>query len=270
MVNRTKPGSDSLAARLEALARGCGASVSCTDLYPLPEGFLEGCDLCCAVGGDGTHLSVVNQAVLHGTPVVGVNLGKLGFLATFSPTEAIEGFRGLLSGKFRITERSLLSCELDSGLSVLALNDVVLKSADSGKLTRLKVDCDGELVAEYACDGLIFCTPTGSTAYNLSAGGPIVCPSARLMVMTPICPHTLSNRCVVFPSESTLVASWGDQQPMLSVDGRHIPLSSEVRSIRIQTASRRLKVVHPGPYPFFSILRTKLKWSGHAASESEF
>ena len=127
-------------------------------------------------------------------PIIGVNRGSLGFLTTFSAEEAATSLPALLAGDFRLAHRSILDCSTGPGRHDLALNDVLIKAEINSRIVRLEVVADDDLVTEYLCDGLIFATPTGSTAYNLSAGGPLVHPDAEVIAMTPICPHTLSNR----------------------------------------------------------------------------
>src|SRR5262249_28113680 len=157
----------------------------------LPKGWLNGCDACCVIGGDGTLLGVARESARAQVPIIGVNRGSLGFLTTFSDDEALVHFAGLLGGAFHIDHPTMLDCSTRPGLHDLALNDVLIKDEVNLRLVRLEVVADGKLVTEYTCDGLIFSTPTGSTAYNLSASGPIVHPSAGVIAITPICPHTL-------------------------------------------------------------------------------
>ena len=142
-----------------------------------------------AIGGDGTLLGVLDAALRSDCAVLGVNMGKLGFLATFSAEEAAKDLPKLVKGYYEITERSILCCTTKSGESVYGLNDVVLKETDGSGLIRLQVASNGTPVSEYDCDGLIFSTPTGSTAYNLSAGGPIIGIRVSAIAMTPICPY---------------------------------------------------------------------------------
>ena len=131
-------------------------------------------------------------------------MGKLGFLATFSAEEAAKDLPKLVKGYYEIAERSILCCTTKSGESAYGLNDVVLKETDGSGLIRLQVASNGTPVSEYDCDGLIFSTPTGSTAYNLSAGGPIIGIRVSAIAMTPICPHTLGNRSVIFDNSSQI------------------------------------------------------------------
>src|SRR5581483_1562545 len=154
-----------------------------TTRFPLPRGFLKNFDACCVIGGDGTLLGVARESAEQRVPIIGVNRGSLGFLTTFSADEARAHFAELLKGAFQIERRAMLDCSTGPGSHDLALNDVLIKDEVNSRLVRLEVFADDELVTEYMCDGLIFSTPTGSTAYNLSAGGPIVHPGADVIAM---------------------------------------------------------------------------------------
>src|SRR5882757_2772140 len=198
VVNEEKAGAPELARELTIMARSAGVTFKSTTRFPLPRGYLRGCDACCVIGGDGTLLGVAREAVREQVPIIGVNRGSLGFLTTFSADEARAHFAGLLGGAYQIAQRSMLDCCTGPGSHDLALNDVLIKDEVNSRLVRLEVVADDEIVTEYTCDGLIFSTPTGSTAYNLSAGGPIIHPASEVIAMTPICPHTLSNRSIIF------------------------------------------------------------------------
>ena len=198
VVNVEKDGALALSRELVAIARRAGVALKQTTRFPLPKGWLHGCDACCVIGGDGTLLGVARESAREQVPIIGVNRGSLGFLTTFSADEARAQFMELLEGQFRVAHRAMLDCSTGTGPHDLALNDVLIKDEINSRLVRLEVFADGELVTDYTCDGLIFSTPTGSTAYNLSAGGPIMHPAAGVIAMTPICPHTLSNRSIIF------------------------------------------------------------------------
>jgi NAD+ kinase len=194
VVNAAKDGARDVSRDLVSIARKAGTRVSVTSRFPIPAGALKGVDACCVIGGDGTLLGVAGEALRAKVPLIGVNRGGLGFLTTFSADEARVCFADLLAGNYRVTTRSLLACSPGKGKPDFALNDVLVKDAVSSRLARLEVEADGELVTEYSCDGLIFSTPTGSTAYNLSAGGPIIHPDAEVIAMTPICPQSEPQR----------------------------------------------------------------------------
>ena len=265
VVNAEKPGARGLARELMAVAGRAGARFRHTARQALPRGYLRGCDACCVIGGDGTLLGVAGEAARAGVPIIGVNRGGLGFLTTFSPDEARRDFEALLRGAYRIDRRAMLAGSIGAAAPDLALNDILIKAEANTRLVRLEVFADGERVTEYLCDGLLFSTATGSTAYNLSAGGPIVHPSAKVIAMTPICPHTLSNRTVIFPESVTLqVFNRTEGASLLvAVDGqRKIGVSTGGRPVRVSIAKLRLPLAQHPKYSYFSVLRTKLNWSG--------
>lgn len=265
VVNETKAGAPELAGALKQMAKAHGVTVRETNAYPAEIGFLQGCDACCVIGGDGTLLGVVSEAARAQVPVIGVNRGTLGFLTTFSADEVRSQFPSLLKGDYNVAHRSLLECTTGEGQHGLALNDVLIKDEFSSGLVRLEVFADDELVTEYYCDGLIFSTPTGSTAYNLSAGGPLIHPGAEVIAMTPICPHTLSNRSIIFHhgvrlrvlhrhSKSGVLVALDGQRNQVTCDSNS-PIEISLSNIRLPLAQRR-------GYSHFAVVRTKLKWSG--------
>lgn len=265
VVNANKPGAAELGLQLQARARALGVETLISDEFPIPVGLLEGCQLCCVIGGDGTILGVVNEAVRRNVPVMGVNLGTLGFMANFAAGELLASFKEVLAGGFRVLPRSLLQVRCADGSEKLALNDVVIKSTDA-HLARLEVHSDGKFINTFAADGLIVSTPTGSTAYNLSAGGPIVHPETHVMVLTPVNPHTLSNRSLVLDGKRTLHIKVPDDTTSrvgIAADGVSIFPSGVSFPIRISMLSDcNFQLVHPREYSHFQILRTKLHWTG--------
>lgn len=271
VVNAQKSGASELAQALMSMAEASGIRLSHTDQFPIPTGFLKGFDACCVIGGDGTLLGVVRESAREQVPIIGVNRGSLGFLTTFSADEARSQFPSLLAGEFRIAKRSLLSCSSCEGHQHdLALNDVLIKDERPSRLVRLEVFADDEFVTEYVCDGLIFSTPTGSTAYNLSAGGPLIHPDAGVIAMTPICPHTLSNRSIIFRRDVKLrVVNRGDSSPLLvAMDGQRNLVTCENSPIDISVSKLELPLAQRLDYSHFSVMRAKLKWSG-GYTESE-
>ena len=264
VINADKAGAMSLARELIATARRQGVRVKHTARFPLPHGYLRGWDACCAIGGDGTLLSAAGEAARAQAPIIGVNRGSLGFLTTFSADEARLHLADLLRGEYHVDHRSMLSCSTGRGMHGLALNDVCIKGEINSRLVRLEVHADGELVTDYLCDGLIFSTPTGSTAYNLSAGGPILHPSAKVIVMTPVCPHTLTNRSIIFREGVRLEVynHSSDNRLLVGMDGqRNLRLCGD-EPVRISVAKLRLPLVQRPGYAHFAVVRTKLQWSG--------
>ena len=263
-INHGKTGARELAHSLIEIARKHGVESDEMDHANLPEGSLEGFDACCVIGGDGTLLSAATEAARQGVPIIGVNRGSLGFLTTFSAEEARGSLPALLSGEYQLSHRALLECHTGTDQEDFALNDIVIKDEGHSKLVRLAVHADGEFVTDYYCDGLVFSTPTGSTAYNLSAGGPIIHPSAAVVAMTPICPHTLSNRSVIFREDVKIrVESRIEGAKILvALDGQRNLLSLTGEPVEIALSKRRLTLVQKPGYEHFQVVRTKLSWSG--------
>jgi NAD+ kinase len=270
VVNASKPGATELARVLVAAARAKGVRHKQTTRFPLPQGYLHGCDACCVIGGDGTLLGVVREAALEQVPIIGVNRGSLGFLTTFSPEEARLGLDSLLQGKFNVDMRAMLSCSVAGGPASLALNDILIKDELTNRLVHLEVFADDELVTDYLCDGLILATATGSTAYNLSAGGPIVHPAADVVAVTPICPHTLTNRSIIFRDSVRLRVHNRTEgtHVLVGVDGHGEIRAKTDEAINISIAKVRLPLAQQKDYSHFAVLRTKLKWSGGAAERN--
>ncbi len=266
VVNRTKRGAHDLANDLVALARTAKVKTRLFAHTPLAEGALDGFDACCVVGGDGTLLSAAREAARAGVPVIGVNRGSLGFLTTFSAEEATAQFPAVLAGGCPSAERSLLACRTGPDHEDVALNDVVIKDEINSRLVRLGVYADGEFVTDYHGDGLLVATPTGSTAYNLSAGGPIIHPDAAAMVLTPICPHTMSNRSVILRAgvKLRIESRTDDARLLVAMDGQRNLFTCAGRAIEVSVAECRLTLVQKPGYEHFEVLRSKLGWSGAA------
>jgi NAD+ kinase len=262
VVNSSKPGAEAAAAHLAAICQTEGAKTAITTAFPLEADALLGQDLCCVIGGDGSLLGVLNAVLESNTPVLGINMGKLGFLATFTEQEAAHDLPALIRGQYEITKRSILNCQTQSGESVFGLNDVVIKETQGNGLIRLRVQANGNPVSEYHCDGLIFSTPTGSTAYNLSAGGPIIGPRVSAIAMTPICPHTLGNRSVIFDHSSIITVDNLEPGPCpkIVIDGsvefecvHNFPLT-------ITVAQKSFQLMQNPDHSHFAIVRDKLHW----------
>ena len=271
VVNEQKTGAPALAEVLTEFASKQGVTVRHTAQFPVAHGFLAGCDACCVIGGDGTLLGVVRESARAQVPIIGVNRGSLGFLTTFSPDEARQSFASLLRGDFALAYRSLLECSTAPDQRDLALNDVLIKEEVNSRLVQLEVRADGELVTDYSCDGLIFSTPTGSTAYNLSAGGPLIHPGADVIAMTPICPHTLSNRSIIFRHDVTLHVYHRSEASRLLValDGQRNLITCENSPVEIKLSPLRLPLAQRKDYSHFAVVRTKLKWSGGYAQSAQ-
>jgi len=270
VINAEKQGAVELARVLVATTRQKGVTFKQTSRFPLPRGYLKGCDACCVIGGDGTLLGAVREAAAEQVPIIGVNRGSLGFLTTFSPDEARIEFERILGGALKIDNRAMLACSVAGGPPCLALNDVLIKDESTTKLVHLEVFADEELVTDYLCDGLIFSTATGSTAYNLSAGGPIIHPSANVIAVTPICPHTLTNRSIIFRDNVKLRVHnrTVGTRVLVGIDGHTELKVATDEAIEISIAGVRLQLAQQKNYSHFSVVRTKLKWSGGAAERN--
>ena len=260
VVNKTKQKAREIAERLSNVALKAGMEIElCLD-FPVPESAFAGADICCVVGGDGTILSCVNAVADCGIPIFGINLGKLGFLAHYSDSIDDESFLTLAMGEGRFLERELLEAKVD-GHSFVALNDFAIKASGAATVSGLSVNADGEFIADYLGDGLIFSTPTGSTAYNLSAGGPLVHPKAKVFVMTPICPHTLSNISLVYDASAKIKISCTSGDCVFVSDGRIVANFPRCAQADIFISSKTVKFSRLHGHSHFSILRSKLGWA---------
>jgi NAD+ kinase len=217
-------------------------------------------DLLIVLGGDGTLLSMARAVGDLGVPILGVNLGGLGFLTATTLEEMLPALDTLLAGGMEIEERMLLTARLIRGGQAIgeyiALNDVVITKSAMSRIIDLSVSVGGRHAISYRADGLIISTPTGSTAYNLSAGGPILFPTMDAVVLTPIAPHTLSNRPIAVPGAQRIdVALLVDQEVMLTMDGQvGVPLR-EGDVVQVQQAAARIRLVRFPQKDFFSVLR---------------
>jgi NAD+ kinase len=268
VINVDKSGASALGKAMVALAREAGVTrVRTFAARRIPRGGFRHCDACCVIGGDGTLLGVVREAAREGIPVIGINQGSLGYLTTFSPDEARAHFTELIRGGYRVASRTLLECHSGPHRSDLALNDVLIKAEVNSQLIRLEVHADGELVTDYYCDGLVFSTPTGSTAYNLSAGGPIIHPASRVIAMTPICPHTLSNRTIIFQDGVNLKVynRSVESRLLVAMDGQRNQVVTRGSPVEVAISPERLGLVQRRQYSHFGVMRAKLKWSGGLA-----
>lgn len=222
-------------------------------------------DLLLVLGGDGTLLAAAREAAPHGIPILPINLGGLGFLTSFTLEELYPGLEQTLEGCAPVTERvMLLAQRVNDGtaLTQRVLNEAVVHKGTLARMIEVELFIDGGFVCRYRADGLIVATPTGSTAYSMSAGGPIVHPAVESILITPICPHSLNDRPVVVPDVSTIEVCVEENADsvFLSMDGQTgVPLQPGDR-VKITRAAERLKLIHPPSKSYFEILRSKLKW----------
>jgi NAD+ kinase len=226
---------------------------------------LAGTDVAVSLGGDGTFLRVVRLAARADIPVLGVNFGRLGNLPDLGPDQVRGALKKVLEGKAAIEERSALDVSIsdrstpDDISRLLALNEVVIEKIDFGHTVRLATTIDGEQALTYSADGLIVATPTGSTAYNLSAGGPILAPTLRAMVVTPVAPHFSLDRSLVLTDEQVVkVEVVPDRAGVLVVDGEEVGRLQPGATVTCRVAARSVRVVRNEPQTFGSILRFRL------------
>src|SRR5690349_4666248 len=226
----------------------------------------EQSQLLLVLGGDGTLLAAARVAAPRRIPILPINMGSLGFLTSFTVEELYPALEETLAGRSSMSERVMLQVELLRGAMVLdlqhVLNDAVVNKSTLARMIELELFIDDDFVCRYRADGLVVATPTGSTAYSLSAGGPIVHPSVEAFVITPICPHTLTDRPVVVRDSSSIEVKLAEnsESVFLTLDGQKgIPMQSEDR-IRITRSPQFLKLIQPPKKSYFEILRSKLKW----------
>lgn len=222
-------------------------------------------DFMIVLGGDGTLLSVARTVGDLGVPLLGVNLGGLGFLTATTLDEMFPALDAFLAGRLVIEERMMLLARVlrrDREVAeVLALNDAVIMKSAMSRIIDFSVSVDGQSATSYRADGLIIATPTGSTAYSLSAGGPILFPTMDAVVLTPICAHTLTNRPIVLPGTQRIeVTLLTNQEVMLTVDGQVGFGLREQDTVEVRRPGARVRLVRLPQKHFFSVLRTKLKW----------
>ncbi len=223
-------------------------------------------DVAIVVGGDGSMLNAARRLAEAGVPLVGVNLGRLGFMTDIARGNMIEGMRDLLAGKFSVEQRYLLDGEVLRGgeriFRSVALNEVVVSKGDVGRMIELEVKVDGEFLYVLRADGMIVATPTGSTAYALSANGPILHPAVPGMALVPLCPHALSYRPITVSDRSvvefTLLAA---HDGAAHFDGQERFVTHAGDTVRIARSPHTVTLLHPPGYSYFAMLREKLHWS---------
>jgi NAD+ kinase len=237
------------------------------DLAELP----AGCDLLVALGGDGTLLSVARHACGRGIPILGVNLGGLGFLTELGVAEVIPTLERIEKGDCSVEERMMIEAVVEGSSGAVAsryvcLNDAVINKSAFSRAMQLNMSISGDYVGTFLADGLIVSTPTGSTAYSLSAGGPIVKPTIQALIATPICPHTLAVRPLIFSKDEELVVEVlsGKTDLALTIDGQEGRELGDDERIVFRRARETTLLVCSGERSFYEVLRTKLGWGGLA------
>ena len=274
-----KTGQESIGEELDRLASWLeerGVQVSCdrsaAELMRDPPAAFDRAELAAAVdlvvvlGGDGTLLSVARSAGEADVPVLGINYGSLGFLTSTTRDELYAGLEKVLAGRYSTNSRMMLRARIDDpsdgAITRDVLNDAVVNKTSLARIVELEMSVNGEFVSRYRADGLIVATPTGSTAYSLAAGGPIVMPEVEAIVVCPISPHSLGNRPLVLPGDASVQVRLmsADQDIVLTLDGQEgIELRPE-QPVSVERSPNRFTLVHTGPRSHFELLRTKLRW----------
>jgi len=226
------------------------------------------CDLAIVIGGDGTLLNAARELVDSDTPLVGINQGRLGFLADILPSDMQLYIDQILRGQYLQEERFLLNCVVSrdgqSSNQSYALNEVVVHKWNVARMIEVETWIDGRFVHRQRSDGLIVATPTGTTAYSLSAGGPIIYPTMNALAIVPICPHTMSNRPIVVEGDSSIeivVVDSNSDNIRVTCDGQVSFQLSTGDRIQVHKAQKPLRLIHPNQHDYYDMLRAKLKWA---------
>ena len=223
-------------------------------------------DLAMVLGGDGTMLAAARSLARHKVPLAGINQGRVGFMTDIALQDMHASVGAILDGRYSLEERALLDAQIMRGaarvLHTVALNEAVVGKGSQGRLIEVEVRIDGEYVYALRADGLIVATPTGSTAYALSAGGPIVHPSLSVIALVPVCPHTLSNRPIVISSDSTVeIIVRGADDPHAHFDSHsHFDLQEGDRIV-LRRHAHGISLLHPAGHRYYGMLREKLNWN---------
>lgn len=278
LANPHKPGSiPTLRALQKALATAGVGTLLDEDTAALVGGshgipadlFSDHVDLAAVIGGDGTMLHAVSRLGDFEKPVAGINIGTLGFLTSCTDDELDEFAQSVAAGRFTTSVRTLLAATVHRrgrpAEAFTALNEITLARGDTGRLVSLRAKVDGELLNDYRADGLIVATPTGSTAYSLSAGGPLIAPGAAVFLITPICPHSLSQRALVLPDSSVVELSsqsLGNEPMLFTVDGRDSVRIEPGDHIEVRKSDRSFHLLRLEERSFYEALRQKLGWQG--------
>ena len=237
------------------------------EVESLPEAELvAAADLVIAIGGDGSMLYASRLVAGRGVPLLGINRGRLGFLADITPGEMLRRLDEVLAGEYDEDQRLMLEAIIENGdqpRRALALNDVVLQKRDTGRMLDFENWIDGVYVNTHGGDGLVIATPTGSTAYALSGGGPILHPSLDAITLVPICPHTLSDRPIVIRADAQLeirILERPDTRAEVSCDGQPLGELTAGQRLLVRAAEEHVVLIHPRGYDYFRLLRSKLHW----------
>jgi len=228
--------------------------------YASGEELFDGVDMIVSFGGDGTILFTARLAESTGIPILGVNLGKLGFMAEIPPEEIQNIPRKLKSGEFEIIERIAFSARTNHGVEYFSLNDIVLDRNVDTRILRLTISVDNQYAGELDADGVIISTPTGSTAHSMAAGGPLVMPECDVIILTPICPHSLTMRPMIIDGSREMHIRVSEGQARMAVDGQSFVDVPKGCEVTIKRAGKPVRVARFRDKTYFDILHTRLRW----------
>ncbi len=270
VANLSKDGAENLAQDIIGYLEEQGAAVTRHAFRGQPGPFeFSGYDLVISLGGDGTVLYCAREVYTYGTPILAVNLGDFGFITEISRDEWEDVLTAYKSDEYSLSERILLTLTLLRGgeevVSFVGLNDVVINNRGRSKLIRVRAFCNGNPIGVYRSDGIIVATPTGSTAYSAAAGGPILVPEIEAIIITPVCPFTLSNRPIVIPGDSEIeIEVEHDQKTdiLLTVDGQNTADLLPGDRVKIKRAEQKARLISSNRRNFYEVLRSKLNWTG--------
>jgi NAD+ kinase len=263
------------AEKLSKLGAECCADISLINQYDDPskkiiepykfEEFEKFADIVISFGGDGTMLTAARTLLNTSIPIMGVNVGKLGFLAEYSVEFLDESLQNLLDGKYRVIDRSVFETELN-GEMIYGLNDFVIEKRYSSRIITISVYTNDHHIGDYRADGVILTTPTGSTAYNLSCGGPVIAPTTQVMCITPISPHMMTLRPLVIPdtNEVKMIVHSPTGEASLVADGQIERIVKTGSSIIINRSESIVKLIKPLDSSYYDLLRKKLLWAANA------
>jgi len=227
------------------------------------ENLCQKCDVLVTLGGDGTLISAIRRSFKHEVPVFGVYAGNLGFLADINLEELDDFVSHMVAGEYRVDERSILEAKFyedGNEVTLYAFNDIVITRRSVSNMIHIETLVDSKAFNTYYGDGVIVSTPTGSTAYNLSAGGPVLFPLTDVFALTPICPHSLTQRPVVLPGKFSIEMKTPQDRALVIIDGQDKHELEAGKSIHIQLARKRVKLIHREEFNYFDVLKEKLNW----------
>ncbi len=227
------------------------------------EHLCQNSDALVTLGGDGTLISTVRRSFKYDIPIFGVYAGSLGFLADINLDELDEFVSNLVAGNYRVDERSILEAQFVQNkkeVTLYAFNDIVVTRPSVSNMIHVETLVDSKAFNTYYGDGVIVSTPTGSTAYNLSAGGPVLFPLTNVFALTPICPHSLTQRPVVLPGEFSIEMKTPKDRALVIIDGQDKHELEAGESIHIQLAKKKVKLIHREEFNYFDVLKEKLNW----------